>query len=202
MIATVIGVGAWYFTMNRRLNKLLTDKNTLLQSVEKLANHDFLTKLPNRRLIYDRIEKSIRTASRSETKVAICLIDLNGFKKINDDFGHLVGDQVLIEVGKRLEYWVRSSDSIGRIGGDEFLICMEDIHQASDINAPIDRLKQEFESPFLVGNQKFHLSFSVGAAIYPEDGNQPDVLIHHADNRMYQNKKGPTQSDRRHEEIQ
>lgn len=189
LLVSIIGaIGIWYASLNRRLNKLLVEKNSLLNSVEELANYDFLTKLPSRRLIYDRIQRSIKLAFRNKTKVAICLIDLNGFKKINDEFGHLVGDQVLIEAGKRMERWVRASDSVGRMGGDEFLVCMENIHNESEINAPIERLRKEFEPPFLIGQQQFKLSFSIGWALYPDDGEQPDELINLADKAMYRNK--------------
>lgn len=189
-LTTLIGsVGLWYVKVNRRLNKLLIEKNSLLHSIEELANFDFLTKLASRRLIYDRIEKSIKAAARNNTKVAVCLIDLNGFKKINDEFGHLVGDQVLIEVAKRLEHWIRAADSVGRMGGDEFLICMEGINSLSEVDVPIGRLKKEFERPFLVGRQVFKLSFSVGSALYPDDAIQSDELIQLADERMYQNKR-------------
>jgi diguanylate cyclase (GGDEF)-like protein len=185
----VSGIGLWYTKVNRRLKKLIVEKNTLLSSVEELANHDFLTGLPSRRLIYDRIERSIKSVSRKNSRVAVCLIDLNGFKKINDEHGHLVGDQVLIEAAKRLSYWVREFDSVGRMGGDEFLICMEDIKSEEDTKPPIARLKKEFELPFLVGHQAFKLSFSIGTAIFPEDGNTPDELINIADQNMYRNKR-------------
>jgi diguanylate cyclase (GGDEF)-like protein len=121
--------------------------------------------------------------------MAVCLIDLNGFKKINDEHGHLIGDQVLIEAAQRLSNWVRESDSIGRIGGDEFLVCMVDIRSRENIEMPIARLKKEFELPFLVGNSVFKLSFSIGAAIFPDDGSSPDELINVADQNMYLNKR-------------
>lgn len=188
LASLICSIGVWYASVNRRLNKLLAEKNSLLNSVEELANYDFLTKLPSRRLIYDRIQRSIKLAFRNKTKVAICLIDLNGFKKINDEFGHLVGDQVLIEASKRMERWVRASDSVGRMGGDEFLICMENIHNELEISAPIERLRKEFEPPFLIGQEEFKLSFSIGWALYPDDGELPDELINLADKAMYQNK--------------
>lgn len=188
-VSIVLGIGIWYSKVNMQLSKLLVEKNSLLSSVEELANHDFLTKLPSRRLIYDRIEKGIKTASRNNSKLAVCLLDLNGFKKINDEHGHLVGDQVLIEVAKKLSYWVRESDSIGRIGGDEFLIAIENIQTRENIDAPIARLKEEFELPFLVGQQVFKISFSIGAALFPEDGSTPDELIQVADQNMYQDKR-------------
>lgn len=189
LIILASGIGVWYSKVNRRLNKLLLEKNTLISSVEALANHDFLTGLPSRRLIYDRIERASKASIRKEQKMAVCLLDLNGFKKINDEHGHLIGDQVLIEVARRLSNWVRESDSIGRIGGDEFLVCMEDIRSRENIEIPIARLKKEFELPFLVGNAVFKLSFSIGAAIFPDDGSSPDELINVADQNMYLNKR-------------
>jgi len=186
-IATILGI--WYIRTNRRLNKLLLEKSELLHSVEELANHDFLTKLPSRRLVYDRIERGMRSATRNNTKMAICILDLNGFKKINDEHGHFIGDQVIIEVAKRLSSWVRGSDSVGRIGGDEFLISIENILTRENIYAPIDRLKAEFEHPFIVDQQAFKLSFSIGSALFPDDGATPDELIQIADRDMYKNKK-------------
>ena len=181
--------GGWYYRANKQLKALLLEKNKLLEAVEKLANYDFLTKLPNRRLIYDRMERAIKIASRNHQKLAISILDLNGFKKINDEFGHQIGDEVLIEAAKRFSDWVRGSDSLGRIGGDEFLICIENIQNRDALNALYVRLQTAFEAPFLIDGYRFNLSFSLGSAFYPDDAITLDELIQIADENMYKSKK-------------
>ena len=181
---------AWYIALNRRLRTVMREKEDLYLEVQKHAHYDDLTLLPNRRLLYDRIEQVIQKAKRKNSTFAICLIDLNNFKKINDHYGHLIGDQVLMELGSRLLATSRGSDSIGRYGGDEFIVILEDYTVQSAVSEYMNRLKGEIDKPIIINDAEFHVSLSYGVAFYPTDGASLDELILVADQRMYRNKNG------------
>jgi diguanylate cyclase (GGDEF)-like protein len=168
----------------------MKEKEDLYLEVQKHAHYDDLTLLPNRRLLYDRIEQVIQKAKRKNSTFAICLIDLNNFKKINDHYGHLIGDQVLMELGSRLLATSRGSDSIGRYGGDEFIVILEDYTIQSAVSEYMNRLKGEIDKPIIINDAEFHVSLSYGVAFYPTDGASLDELILVADQRMYRNKNG------------
>jgi len=179
---------AWYIALNRRLRIVMKEKDALYLEVQKHAYYDDLTLLPSRRLLYDRIEGAIQRAKRKDSTFAICLIDLDNFKKINDQYGHMIGDQVLTELGSRLLVIARGSDSIGRYGGDEFIIILEDYEDQKVVFEYMTRLKVEIDKPIIIGGTEFHVSLSYGDAFYPADGISLDELILAADRRMYRNK--------------
>ena len=188
VIAIIISGNLWFIRLSRRLKTALREKDELLVQVEQMANHDQLTGLPNRRLLFDRIDRAIIYAKRNKHQVGICVIDLNGFKQVNDECGHPAGDLILVEVANRLREWIRESDSAGRLGGDEFFFMTEDSQSREGAEALIQRLRAAFVKPFHVKDKSYVLSFSFGLAFYPEDGQATLELISKADERMYAEK--------------
>ncbi|HOG12566.1 MAG: sensor domain-containing diguanylate cyclase [Smithellaceae bacterium] len=160
--------------------------------VMQLAYSDPLTGLPNRKLMWDRLEQAMVSAKRRSCRLALLFVDLDKFKDINDAYGHKTGDQLLAQVADRLRSAVRrENDTLARIGGDEFLILLTDVSQRTDIENFIRLLFEKFRPCLQVGSPplEVQVGFSVGVALYPEHGESADVLIHHADLAMYQVKK-------------
>ncbi len=188
VVTLLMGVGLWYRKLNRRLRRAIEEKNQAFMTVQDMAHHDQLTGLPNRRLIYDRVERSITYAHRHQHHFALCLIDLNGFKLINDRFGHLIGDQVLQALAVRLSGFTRESDSIGRFGGDEFILVINGVENMEELNEYLSRLRTQTLPPIQIGEEQFTIDYSIGAAFYPQDGMQVDQLVSIADMRMYKDK--------------
>jgi|GEM_PF-2403254 len=152
------------------------------------AHHDSLTDLPNRFLFNDRLNQVIKQARRDGSKIAVLFIDLDHFKGINDSLGHKVGDELLIEVARRLKAKIRQSDTLARLGGDEFSIVLNQVSN-NDVIVGITRgLLAVMEDPIHILDQSFYVTLSVGVAIYPDDGESPDILLKNADAAMYQAK--------------
>ena len=169
----------------------LSDISVIKQSEEKLAflaHHDPLTKLPNRLLLVSNLEHAIKRAKRDACKIAILFLDLDKFKEINDTFGHSYGDAILKAVTRRFQEVMREEDTIARIGGDEFIMLVEDIKEITDIEIVLSKILDIFEKPFLINKDSFNLSSSIGVSVYPDDGIQIEDLIKNADTAMYQAK--------------
>jgi diguanylate cyclase (GGDEF)-like protein len=162
------------------------------ENIEHLANHDALTGLPNRRLFNEHTSQAIKLANRKKTKFALLMIDLNQFKKINDTYGHMLGDRVLINVANRFGEGLRESDLIARWGGDEFAILAFDIANKSDVVKIITRIFNAFERPIEVDGRSFNIEMSIGAAIYPNDGENQRTLFKNADSALYSAKNRQT----------
>lgn len=187
-ILVLVLVCLWFVIINSELrNKIETNKE-LINQVENMANHDPLTGLPNRRLLFDRINRAIIQAKRNKRQVAVCVLDLNGFKRINDECGHPAGDQILREFANRVTASIRESDSTGRLGGDEFLFIAEDELAKESADALVLRLEAICVKPFAVKGKSYQLSFSSGIACYPNDGSSTEELVSKADQRMYEQK--------------
>jgi len=154
-------------------------------TIRHLAYHDALTDLPNRALFGDRLEHALELAGRNGTRVAIVFIDLDHFKAINDTLGHDAGDLLLQEVARRARAAVRATDTIARMGGDEFIVLMESVGDAEDIGRAIQKLAAELTRPMDLMGQPHHVTASLGVAIYPEDGADVRTLMKHADVAMY-----------------
>lgn len=158
--------------------------------LDRIAYYDVLTGLPNRRLLVDRLNQALPRSDREDRLLAIAYIDLDGFKAINDRFGHVVGDQVLVDVAERLLGTLRAGDTLARIGGDEFLLLLGDLEHVSACEASLDRLLASLSDPFKIESERLPLSASVGVTLYPLDDGTPDTLIRHADQAMYVAKHG------------
>jgi len=152
------------------------------------AEHDILTGLPNRILYFDRLRQAIKKASRSHTKTAVIFVDLDRFKEINDSLGHDIGDKVVQLMGKRLKAELRKIDTIARFGGDEFIILMESFTDMKNVTEVLQKLMKSMEAPFEFNNHSMHLTLSAGVSIFPDDGDDPEVLIRNADTAMYRAK--------------
>lgn len=154
-----------------------------------LAQHDILTDLPNRMLLQDRITQAIAVARRNSTEVAVLFIDLDQFKHINDSLGHALGDKLLQGVAARLLTCVRSSDTVSRQGGDEFVLLLSEIKYGSDPGNMARKILSSLITPHVVGPHKLHVTASMGLSMYPEDGEDAETLIKNADSAMYQAKR-------------
>jgi diguanylate cyclase (GGDEF)-like protein len=156
-----------------------------VSSNEWLALHDELTGLPNRRLFADRLTTAIERADRMRSRLALLILDLNGFKVINDTMGHQAGDQVLREVSAHLRRSVRASDTLARLGGDEFIVVATDLDVDQSLDHFMESVRSALERPILVEGQSMIVSASMGMAIYPDDADDSIKLLRIADQRMY-----------------
>lgn len=161
--------------------------------VEYLATHDQLTGLPNRTMFRDSLEHALRRAERQHQRIALLFLDIDNFKRVNDSYGHQYGDQLLIEFGERLGQCSRNSDLkahnvLSRLGGDEFLIMLEDIGQPLDAGRVAQRILSTFKEPLSIGHHHYYVGTSIGISVYPDDGQDVDELIRNADLAMYQAK--------------
>ncbi|MEJ2060474.1 MAG: diguanylate cyclase [Gammaproteobacteria bacterium] len=157
-------------------------KETRLQH---LALHDALTGLPNRALFQDRLDMALRRAERDSEQVGLLYIDLDEFKQVNDTYGHEVGDLLLREVSRRLARCVRESDTVGRMGGDEFTVLLTNVRGMSCVEAVVNKVRDAIGAPFENEGVILTVSASIGAAAYPEHATDRDQLIRHADASMY-----------------
>ncbi|WP_228152690.1 sensor domain-containing protein [Marinobacter profundi] len=155
-----------------------------------LAHHDPLTGLTNRSLFYDRMDTALRSASRNESGLALLYLDLNDFKAINDTKGHGAGDQLLVEMARRLEGCTRETDTVARMGGDEFTVLLTDIRDHASLGTTVAKIREIMALSFDLGGQAVRVSCSIGTALYPQDGDTARQLLSKADARMYADKRG------------
>jgi len=167
----------------------ITDRKRAEEQTRHLAEHDFLTDLPNRVLFLDRLHQALANARRKHTKVAVMFVDLDRFKGINDSFGHHVGDAVLKEVAQRLTGCVRGVDTVSRQGGDEFVVILADIGGADQAAHVAGSVMQAVAQPVRYEDRSVSISVSIGISISPEDGDDIDTLLKHADVAMYHAKQ-------------
>ena len=158
------------------------------------AEHDFLTGLPNRMLLNDRVSQAIALAPRHMKKVAVLFLDLDGFKHINDSLGHPIGDKLLQSIAKRLVDCVRGSDTVSRQGGDEFVVLLSEVEQPEDAAITARRMLQAVARAHSIDQHDLHVTTSIGVSIYPDDGLDAETLIKNADTAMYQAKENGRQS--------
>ena len=160
------------------------------------AQHDFLTGLPNRMLLNDRIEQAIALAPRHGKTSSVLFLDLDGFKHINDSLGHSIGDKLLQSVAERLVTCVRGTDTVSRQGGDEFVVLLSEMAQPEDAAVTARRVLQAVAEPHLIDGHDLHVTSSIGVSVYPDDGQDAETLIKNADTAMYQAKENGHQSYR------
>ena len=164
-------------------------------ALKKVAHHDSLTELPNRYLLLDRLGQAIASSNRNQTSFALCFIDLDGFKPVNDDHGHDAGDFVLREVARRLTACVRENDTVARLGGDEFVVILVDVDISTGFHTTLDRILAAIKKPIAIPEGvEIAISLSMGVTVFPDDLSSPDDLLNHADEAMYLAKNtGPGQ---------
>jgi diguanylate cyclase (GGDEF)-like protein/PAS domain S-box-containing protein len=158
------------------------------------AHHDFLTGLPNRMLLSDRVGQVIMLAQRHDKKVAILFLDLDGFKHVNDSLGHAVGDELLKSITRCLVDCVRGSDTVSRMGGDEFVVLLSEVEHSEDAAITARRMLQAVAEVHPVGQHSLHITTSIGVSVFPDDGLDAETLIKNADTAMYQAKENGRQS--------
>jgi diguanylate cyclase (GGDEF)-like protein len=152
------------------------------------AFHDSLTGLPNRALLHDRIEHALERSRRNGETIAVMFMDLDGFKSVNDSWGHATGDQLLIAIGQRLRGWVRAGDTVARLGGDEFTILLEDIHTLEEATQIADRIIAGLETPIALDGRSLRVHASLGIAFNRPAEIPPDDLLRNADVALYRAK--------------
>jgi diguanylate cyclase (GGDEF)-like protein/PAS domain S-box-containing protein len=157
--------------------------------LDRIAHYDVLTGLPNRRLLGDRLDQAIARARRSGRILAVCYLDLDGFKPINDRYGHDTGDRFLMEIARRLQRVSRGDDTLARLGGDEFVLLWNDIQQDSECIVALDRILAEVAAPMMIDGAQMAVSASIGVTLFPRDNADADSLLRHADQAMYRAKE-------------
>lgn len=163
----------------------ITPMKTYQRQLEHIAHYDMLTDLPNRVLLADRLSQAMVQAKRHHRTIAVAYMDLDGFKAINDTYGHNVGDELLITVSRRMQGTLREGDTLARIGGDEFIVVMVDLENIEDSKPLLTRLLKAAAAPVSIDDNIMQVSASVGVTFYPQDNVEADILMRHADQSMY-----------------
>jgi diguanylate cyclase (GGDEF)-like protein/PAS domain S-box-containing protein len=159
------------------------------KQLDHIAHYDTLTGLPNRTLLNDRLKQAVAQAAREQNMMALCYLDLDGFKLVNDSMGHDAGDGVLIEVARRIQNTIRGGDTVARLGGDEFVILLLGLERGDECSTALNRLLSVIAEPVDIGGKYFVLGASIGVSIYPLDDEHTDTLLRHADQAMYSAKQ-------------
>ncbi|PKO25331.1 MAG: hypothetical protein CVU35_04725 [Betaproteobacteria bacterium HGW-Betaproteobacteria-8] len=196
--------GSWFWVLTRGLvverdnagnprrmvgtHSDITQRKESEELIWRQANFDTLTALPNRRMFFDRLSAEVKRAARAKQTFAVMFIDLDGFKEVNDEFGHKAGDELLIQVSQRLEACIRESDISARLGGDEFTIVLSNLENALAVDGVANKILQALNQPFALGKKRASVSSSIGVAIFPAHGKDADSLLSHADSAMYEAK--------------
>ena len=177
------------FRANEALEAEIRERKRMEEIIRQQATHDSLTGLPNRILFLDHLTLGLTQARRNRNMLAVLFLDLDRFKFVNDTLGHAAGDQLLINVAGRLKTCVRESDTIARIGGDEFTLLLPDITQAEDAAFIGRKIISALKEPYRLCDQQIHITVSLGISIYPDDGDNPEKLLMNADIAMYHAKQ-------------
>ena len=171
-----------------RIAALACEHGAMASRLTHQAHHDALTGLPNRVLLEDRLTQSLAQARRNQQQVALLFVDLDGFKGVNDTLGHAAGDTLLKQVAARLAWGVRASDTLARMGGDEFAVVLHDVRDTPSAMRVAEKLLEALSEPFALEGRELRISASIGLAFFPEDGADADTLLRHADVAMYRAK--------------
>lgn len=167
----------------------VTEQARLWEELKEMAYHDPLTGLPNRRFLKEQARKVFALADRRDRYAGVAYLDLDGFKRINDEWGHDTGDEVLVAIAERMKRSTRESDVVARIGGDEFAVLWADVDEASEVLEATKRILTTFEEPFTIGGKEFSIDVSAGVATYPTHGEGIEELLRRADQAMYRAKE-------------
>ncbi len=189
ILLSKVGVFLDLWQLRAGLQQEIEKRTSVEERLRHLAHHDELTGLPNRRELMNAFEREINRANRFNKRFFILMIDLDGFKHVNDQYGHEAGDFTLLEVSARITKLIRQYDSFARIGGDEFVIIMSDIEEKVDVERKVKQVIKEVSRKINHEQNSFQIGASVGIASYPNDGNDIDTLLANADNAMYSAKR-------------
>ena len=166
----------------------ITERKLMEQQLHYIAGHDPLTELPNRALLFGRLQTSLGLARREGSHLSLLFIDIDGFKHVNDSYGHLVGDKLLKNIAQRLRDCVRQSDTVGRFGGDEFVVVLNGIDSFDNVLVIAENIRAQLEKTYQFDDLNLQLSPSIGVALYPDNGNDEQQLLQYADQAMYRAK--------------
>ena len=168
----------------------ITERKLADERIQTLAYYDSLTGLPNRTLLHDRLRKAVASARRHRERLAVLFLGLDRFKTINDSLGHSCGDQLLLEMGRRLQTLAREQDTVARLGGDEFLVVLGSVEEGADAAVVAERVAHEVGREFHLQERALSVTCSIGISLYPEHGGDVETLIKNADAAMYSAKEG------------
>lgn len=192
MLASTV-LGLLLILVLQRTYSLMKARETELQeahdALESVAYHDALTQLPNRRLLMDHLRHAVANSDRHGHRLAVCFLDLDGFKEVNDRYGHDAGDELLCQVARRLEQSVRANETVARLGGDEFVILLAGFGDLTTCEEILQRLLTDVSRPVQIGAHSVQVEASIGVALYPSQGNTLESLLEHADQAMYRAKR-------------
>jgi diguanylate cyclase (GGDEF)-like protein/PAS domain S-box-containing protein len=163
----------------------VTERVAHEKQLEHVAHYDALTGVLNRVLLTDRLSHALVRTKRDKGLMAVCYLDLDGFKLINDNFGHDAGDQVLVEIARRIKETIREGDTVARLGGDEFVVLLLGLQAADECVGSLNRLLKAVSAAMLVNGKSVSISASIGVSLYPGDEQDADMLLRHADRAMY-----------------
>ena len=175
--------------LNEGIVEDISDRKAAEKQVQFLAYYDALTELPNRTLLHDRLSQALASARRRKDKVALLFLDLDRFKDINDSFGHSVGDLLLQNIAERFKSGVRKQDTVGRLGGDEFLIVLTNVKEIAYASVAAERFMHAMSAKFVIQGRSLSISCSIGISMFPEDGMDSESLLRNADAAMYSAKE-------------
>jgi diguanylate cyclase (GGDEF)-like protein len=178
-----------FHDMQTQIMAHLAELNESRKALDHLAQHDTLTKLPNRRMFFDRLEHAISGSRRSGKLIAVLFVDLDHFKEINDTFGHAAGDKVLVNVARLLKSSLREIDTVARLGGDEFVVLIDLVDDPNQVATVVQKLHTLFQQTMQIEGHQLHVHASIGISIYPRDGKDANELMQNADRAMYDSKK-------------
>jgi diguanylate cyclase (GGDEF)-like protein len=173
---------------NERLERALCDASRRGSEANRLAHHDMLTGLPNRLLLIERLQQEIGAACRNQRQLALLFIDLDGFKEVNDGYGHMVGDRLLTSVARRINACIRGDDFACRYGGDEFVVLLTNVSNAESASEIAENICRHINFDYMIDGMECRVAASVGSALYPADGGNVSALLSHADASMYRSK--------------
>ncbi|MFZ0745222.1 MAG: GGDEF domain-containing protein [Terracidiphilus sp.] len=176
---------AWIIVLRRRVEQQTKALRSSEERLRHLSEHDALTGLPNRTLLNDRLSVALNRTDRFKSKVGVLMVDLDGFKEVNDALGHYVGDQVLRQVATRIQQSVRKTDTVARIGGDEFVVLLPDIYPPGQSASIARKIVTAVSAPLDIGSSRVPITVSVGVCTYPEGGTDAEALLKNADVAMY-----------------
>ncbi|WP_299697414.1 EAL domain-containing protein [Hydrocarboniphaga sp.] len=163
----------------------ITQRKRAEAFIRHMAHHDALTGLPNRTLLFDRLEMAIHQVQRSGGQLAVLMLDLDHFKRVNDSLGHQIGDRLLLSIAKRLQDSVRQVDTVARLGGDEFVLLLTDVGSRGEVVAIVDKISKAIVMPIQIDSHELLIAASIGGSLFPGDGDDPVTLLKHADTAMY-----------------
>jgi diguanylate cyclase (GGDEF)-like protein len=188
LLVGLVALPLYFSILLRQLSKQHAELKQLYEQMARHATHDSLTNLPNRKHFYDQLAEAITIARQEGRSFAVLYLDLDGFKTINDDLGHVAGDQLIERTARRIERCVRKADMVARVGGDEFVVILSDI-DPSNATKVAGKIIESLAEPFVISGKTLNITTSIGIATYPQDGGDVNALIHSADSAMYEAKR-------------